>query len=432
MDRRELPFDARPVGALALEGDRLLARYLRSVPLLWILGLNNLVAAGLMLSLGWRRWPTDARTNLVAFAWAAVSAAQAASVFYNWSAAALPLSRLPGLLMSNTTLGWLFLGICLAAGRAWSMASPVAVRGMMVLALHVVLVGTLAYAVAFLSHRPAFEVETPLRLVLGQSHGADFYTVATFYQIAEGSFGLVRLVLFFPWSTCLSLAGVCLVLIATCEQDLRWRLTGIAGGLFAIVFSFSRVGVVALPAALAACFVLRARAAWVAAALAAAAFAALLLVVADIGILDGIAQLVTALHDSRAGSSQGRELVYDASWRAFLASPVFGWGWVGPSVIPEEVLPIGSHSTLYGVLYTGGASTFACLVLAIGLTAAAVLRQALRRRDAPSAAAAGALGAIVVFSYGEALYSFVIPLVFVFMFIGGALGGPPRPTEPPR
>lgn len=407
-------------------GDRMLALYLRWLPLLWLSGLYVLVMLGLVLRLAWRRWPADATINVIFCAWMLVAVTQGMSVVYNWSLAGLPLGALPGQLLSVTVIGWGFLGLGLAVGHSFGLDSATAVRGMMVLALHILILGLLGFAVAVAIGMPQLYIQTPLRALLGASHSADFYTLAMVFNTEQD---VRRFILFFPWPTALSLAGICLVLVASCERDLRWRMIGYAGGLFAVVFSYSRAGYVVLPIAMSLPLLVRMGPALLAAGLASACVVALGLTVASLGPFQLADTLLGTFRDARAGSSAARDLIYSASWQGFLESPVFGWGWVGPSVIDEEELPIGSHSTFYGTLYTGGLVTFAALVLATGLTAAATVRRLIRRPDARAAAALAIFLALGAFAYGESLYSLVLPLMVVFLFLGGVLGSAEREVD---
>jgi hypothetical protein len=397
------------------------ARYLIWLPALWVLGIHIIVFIGMMLAFAWRRWPLSPAANIIFAAWTLVSVMQGLSALHNWSVAGLPLSSLPGRLLSTTVIGWLFLGLAIAVGCGARVGGSAATRGVMILALHIVLFGIIAYGIALASGAESLTLQTPLRALLGSGSAADFYTLARFYVVEDG---LVRIILFFPWPTALSLAGICIILISTCEDSLRWRIIGYVGGLFAVVFSFSRMGAVALPVALSIPILIRSPPVLVLAGLALATFAGFASALQDLNLIGMVAQLREALHGSRAGSSVARDLIYEESWRGFLQSPVFGWGWVGPSVIAEEYLPIGSHSTFYGTLYTGGLITFVPLVMAWALTLGVLLHRAASRPDAHAAAALGIFATISLFAYGESIYSVVFPLLFALLFLGGALEDP--------
>ncbi len=415
-----------PRGANAPDGHRLYASYFRWLPLLWLAGAHVLAMLCLVAVLAWRRWPTSPGINLLVLAWAAVTVTQALAVVVNWADADLGVAALPGVLLSVTVIGWAILAVGLAVGYSWNLAGPKAVRAVMVLALWILLVGGLGQVYALVSGNDRLFIATPLWILAGGGHAADFYTLAMVFKQETGN---NRFILFFPWPTALSLAGIAIMLIATCERDSRWRAIGYAGGLFAVVFSFSRAGIVALPIALSIPLVFRMPAA-VLAALAAAGFAVLIAMTLNaVGPGDVIALVMERFTEARPGSSQARDLVYAESYRAFLEAPIWGWGWVGPSVLVEEELPIGSHSTFFGTLYTGGLVTFASLALAALSTATSLGVRLLRHPTPERSAATGLVAACALFAYGESFYSLVLPLLFAIMFLGGALRPHPEQSE---
>ncbi|MFC7476223.1 glycosyltransferase [Dankookia sp. GCM10030260] len=87
-----------------------------------------------------------------------------------------------------------------------------------------------------------------------------------------------------------------------------------------------------------------------------------------------------ALTEARSGSSLARYMVYELTWRHVLDSPLIGYGCVsGPAARWLPTMPLGSHSSFYGVLYRGGAPTFLHRLPGLGRL----------RGPAPASAAAG-------------------------------------------
>jgi O-antigen ligase len=123
-------------------------------------------------------------------------------------------------------------------------------------------------------------------------------------------------------------------------------------------------------------------------------------------------------------------LIYEKSWEGFLRSPLFGYGWIGPSVHPKEMLPIGSHSTIYGLLYTGGLLTFGAFAIALAMTLLAgmirLLTVSADRRDEIIVMILLS-GTLLIFCKYESLFSVTLPCSYIFAFIGGALE--PRSEE---
>ncbi|HEX8374525.1 MAG TPA: O-antigen ligase family protein, partial [Geminicoccaceae bacterium] len=260
-------------------------------------------------------------------------------------------------------------------------------------------------------------------LLSPDSKTAQFSFTAVFY-VLEDSFGDVatRLVLFFPWPTALAMGCIAIVLVSLREPSRAWRYVGVGGGLLGLVSSWSRIGFAAFAVAIAAELFLRldrlARAGLVA-----AFFLVLLgLLVAGLDPFERLSDARQTVNAARSGSSMARELIYERSWEGFLESPLLGHGWIGGSVHRTEDLPIGSHSTVYGLLYTGGALTFGTFALALGATLAGTARVAFG--PDPTLAGRTALGlalTLLVFCPYEMLFSFSLPCLFLFTWIGGAL-----------
>jgi hypothetical protein len=109
-----------------------------------------------------------------------------------------------------------------------------------------------------------------------------------------------------------------------------------------------------------------------------------------------------------------------------LQSPIIGHGWIGESVHLKEVLPIGSHSTVYGLLYIGGIPSFFTFVVAMLLTFTALGQRLLssRANDPRRTRILVGLGltlCLTMYCPYEALFSLTLPCLLLFTFIGGCL-----------
>ena len=162
-----------------------------------------------------------------------------------------------------------------------------------------------------------------------------------------------------------------------------------------------------------------------------------LLVAYFIASLDGfdpiekIKQAQDSVNGARAGSSLARELIYERSWEGFLKSPIIGNGWIRKSVHAKETLPIGSHSTIYGLAYTGGLPTLAAFVFAMSSTLLALAWRFLRLAydDPRRSGALVGLGlglCLAAYCRYEALFNLTLPCLFLFTWIGACL----RSNEP--
>lgn len=139
-----------------------------------------------------------------------------------------------------------------------------------------------------------------------------------------------------------------------------------------------------------------------------------------------LAALEQTIESSRPGASESRNEVYEASWRGIRQAPLLGHGWPGVptqeegSVYGDEqnTMVVGSHSTISGLLYTGGAITFCAFLLAVVRIGVALLR---RSRSDLSRDGLAILIAILLTSTSEGLESLVFPTLFVFLWLGVAL-----------
>ena len=147
--------------------------------------------------------------------------------------------------------------------------------------------------------------------------------------------------------------------------------------------------------------------------------------------IEKIKQAQDSVNGARAGSSLARELIYERSWEGFLKSPIIGNGWIGELVHAKETLPIGSHSTIYGLAYTGGLPTLAAFVFAMSSTLLALAWRFLRLAydDPRRSGALVGLGlglCLAAYCRYEALFNLTLPCLFLFTWIGACL----RSNEP--
>lgn len=397
------------------------AKYLIWTPVLWLGGILTVTGAVLLVCLAWRRWPKGRLITAIVGAWISVGILQALASLANGVRVGDPALGLR-YAMGMPVMGWVFAGLAIAVGYSRRLSDP---RPIALLGGWVLLFSAIAIA-GWLAGLPYLILETPLSLALPDLDIARFYGPAQFFLVEE-SFGdaTMRLVLFFPWTAGLGLGGTAIALISLRSADWRLRALGFVGGTVGAVLSWSRTAFVVLVAVLALEALLRLPR-WARIVLLGAALTGSYIVAIDgFDPLEAVEKLQQSAENARGGSSMARQLIYEKSWEGFVASPIIGQGWIGESVHPTEHLPIGSHSTVFGLLYTGGLPTFLGFVVALVLTSAAVLWQmSSRTRDADNADLRTALSLCIVlalFAPYESLFSLTIPCLYLFTWIGGAL-----------
>ncbi|HVJ42136.1 MAG TPA: O-antigen ligase family protein [Dongiaceae bacterium] len=408
---------------------RVYAAYLKYTVVFWLTGALIPGAAFVLFKLVAAKWPRGRAINIVIFSWLSISLAQASCSILNGILLGDPLLGLRNA-FSFTVIGWIFGALAIAAGSAWNLANRPVADLVARLGGYILLLGLVAVA-ARLAGFTNLRTLSPLGLLLPGGNAAKFYTSIIVFQ-REETLGeaTTRLVLFFPWATALGLGGIAIALISSRATSLGWRLTGIVGGLVGVVFSWSRLAIAAVVLVGAFLIFLRLPRFWQI--LAVGGGLALLCLLPTFGI-DPIA-LVSDVHHAadkaRAGSSLARDLIYQKSWEGFLTSPIIGHGWIGESVHRIEDLPIGSHSTIYGLLYTGGIVTMGCFALAMAATLGALLYGLYRRRDDRDALHDGVVSlclflTLLVFCPYESLFSLTLPAIYLFTWIGGGIPSGP-------
>lgn len=425
-----LGLTTRPISLRLVPDQSLYALMLLSTIAFWLVGLLTIAQAIVIFVLAFSRAPSGLLARLVALSWISIGVAQfsAAILAGVWRDQA---GEGFGQLASFGVMGWVLAGLAIWAGAAHDLSGRRIVRVITILGIFVIILASIG-AVGVALGLPALYSPYTLPLMIApNSVSARLYGSVAIY-ISEETLGelATRLILFYPYTTALGLGGIGITLISLLEKDWRFRLCGVAGGLIAVVFSWSRISLGALVVcALGWCW-FKASPRWRLAFVGLGFFSLFVLSIADVNWLGAVTELQNRIDGVRAGSSLARQLIYEKSWEGFLESPIFGYGWIGPSVHPKEMLPIGSHSTVYGLLYTGGLLTFGAFAIALGMTLLAGMIRLLsvpaERRDEVIVMILLS-GTLLIFCKYESLFSVTLPCSYIFAFIGGALE--PRSEE---
>jgi len=401
------------------------ARYIRLTPLLWAIGLLIPVGMGLcaLLAVG-RRWREVLGTPLL-WAWWAVGSLQAVSQMLNWAGSTHDVAFLAHRLVSAPVIGWFLLGLALATGRAYDLASSQLVRSVTQLGLAILVLAVLCIGTFYVTGRDSLEVLTPVGYLFPPGIQGVYNSFTMHFYGTEylGGVQVVRLALFYPWPVMLGFAGIAVFFISLHDKAIKWRILGMTGGLVALAGSESRAAIAAFVVGCIVFCLLRLRF-FDRAAVALAGICVLFLAVQLVGVQglkDLPGALVSRVDSARQDSSDSRRMSYEESWNAFLGSPLIGYGWDARDV-SDKVTATGTHSTIYGVLYMGGLLTFVPLCFALAFTSLAVLTTTGPNARVRRSAVVIMLSLIALL-YSEGICSFVAPTLFSFWWIGGALRG---------
>ena len=400
---------------------RALSGYVRLTPVLWALGL--LAPLGMaLLSGSLLRNARDKRVGTTVFLWWFVGFMQAISVLVNWFDSGSSTWYLLYRLGSATVSGWLFLGAAIGVGRIYRLNSPKVVRAICVLGLYLLVLGSLSIGLGLVSGIEKLSITSPVGLLLPRDLPATEYAFTMNFFTYEEILGkrIPRLILFYPWPVCLGFAGIAVCFIALCEKRLLWKRIGFSGGVMAVVGSMSRAAAIALvvTGVLYVWQTWHPRYRW--ATISLLCIIPVTIVYLDMPVMRHVAQFYDSVADLRQGSSDARQAGYYESKRRFLRSPLIGHGWPGEYLSDTIPMPVGSHSTVYGLLYTGGLFTFIPFCIAMLWTLAALFWRA-RYRDPAARSALSIAVALSILCYGEGIYSFSIPVLFAFCWMGAAL-----------
>jgi hypothetical protein len=423
---RPLGLEHTPVAddVVSTEAGRWLDRLTRWAPALWLLGLLHASVALWLLITPLRNYPRSHVIHVLVGLWLAVGLLQAVSALLNgvwlgdW---ALGLRHA----LSINALGWLFAGWALAAGASLELAGVEAARLFARLGAYTLGLGVITLLGAAIGVLPDALPTPPSAAAPGSEVLRQYAGVKFFHEETTLGATTTRLVLMYPWAPALGVGSLGLTLVSSRCAHSGWRWAGMLGGLVGVIFSWSRLAQGAAMLAFAALFLLRAAPTlrWsIVLPMMALASVLILFGTTPVDLMDSV---YGSVNNVRAGSSLARDLIIEESWAAFLRSPWIGYGWVGESVHPIENLPIGSHSTLYGTLYTGGLLVFVAFAAALlGLLASITWRlvretDIQRRKDLQVAWCLGMV--LLITARYESLYSLSLPCYFYFVWMGMAL-----------
>lgn len=396
--------------------------YIMLTPLLWALG--AMIPAGVALLF----WTLFMRGRLVSIidslilSWWTVAGAQALSVLFNWANAGNSVVDLLYRLVSAVVIGWVFMGLALSAGRAYHLASERVAHGVCILGSYFLFFGLVSIGISRLSNAQYLNVLSPVGYLFPRWLPSTLNYFTMRFYIIQHTFGLSlpRLILFYPWSEALGFAGIAVFFISLNDTKPIWKALGTIGGIFAVLGSMSRAAAVSFFISFILYIWLRANAGvrW----LTVCAVSVVMTLLVAYGFLfhNYIGRSYTEIMAIRQGSSDARRMAYKATWHAFQTSPLLGYGWPGDYLSEHIPIRLGTHSTLYGTLYTGGALTFISLCFALGLTFFLVIFTS----HCPSKIKRSSICILVttlIMSYGEGICSFIVPCLFAFLWIGGAL-----------
>lgn len=441
------------LGAAARESDRgslaerLVCTYLAWLPLLWVAGLVLPVATLLIAGLA-GVVARSRRSVGCALPWLLVGCLQIVSVILNLHAAGAPPWWLVRHLLASYVLGWFLLAGCIAIGASGAIRPQPFLRAASRIGFYTVAAAPLLYALALVLGGPHLHVLTPIGLLLPVS----FPSTSTFFGVLlyvwEEFLGVMlpRLSFLSPWATAMGFGGICLLWVAACESETRRRRLAMAGGVFMVLASMSRSAIVVLVVCTMARVLLalprRAQLVIVPGGIAVACAVLLGSTLSSGQPLEPFSGVLDDVREVRPGATAARDRIHEATALGVAESPLFGKGWPGDPVYPEDfpqimkgggtMLP-GSHSTYLGLWYLGGAATLAMWILAWSVTFVRVAASGAPARYVRNGVVL--LLGIALTGMNESIFGMVVPTFFAYIWLGIVLSEPldghaARPVRP--
>lgn len=417
--------------------ERLICAYIVWLPLLWVAGLVLPVATLLLMGIA----SVVARSRwcvLCALPWFLVGCLQIVSVIINMHAAGDPPWVLLRHLLASYVLGWFLLGACVAIGASGAIRPQPFLRAVSRIGFYTIAAAPFLYALAFILGGPHLHVLTPIGLLLPIS----FPSTSTFFGVLlyvwEDFLGMTlpRLSFLFPWATAMGFGGICLIWVAACEAETRRRRLALASGVFMVFASMSRSAIVVLVVcAVARAFLALPRGLQFVIVPSGAAVACGVLLGSTLasgqplGILSGV---LDDVREVRPGATAARDRIHDETELGVAQSPLFGKGWPGDPVYPEDFPQImkgggtmvpGSHSTYLGLWYLGGVTTMAMWILAWSITFVRVAASGAPARFVRNSVVL-MLG-IALTGTSESIFGMVVPTFFAYIWLGIVLSESP-------
>ncbi len=407
--------------------ERMVCVFYASMPILWALGL--MLPAALLVVLGACAVYVRSRASfLYALPWILVAVAQIISVISNMADQQQPAWMIAKHLLAGYVSGWLLLAGSVALGASGLLRPAVMLRAAAKVGYYLVALSAFVYPLAILSGKKQMLLTSPVGALLPDSSVGYAFHLFLFNWEDFLGWTLPRVEVLFPWAPAMGFAGVCVILVMLNEPSTRRRRLAIAAGAFMLCASMSRLAFITCAVSLTLYWFLGFT----------RPMQAIMICVAGIVVVGSsvfLSSQVSSLQDTvqssfddaRPGSSQVRSLVYSMTWERIHDAPILGHGWPGESAIPaleaeEGGAPrilVGSHSTISGLIYKGGALTFGLFVLALVQTALVIVTSRARGKMARSTMAL--LCAVAITAIGEGLEGLVLTSLFAFLWIGIAL-----------
>jgi hypothetical protein len=231
-------------------------------------------------------------------------------------------------------------------------------RAVCILCLQSLIAIPIAYG-AYAANLPGILYTSPIERLI--QNGPIFYNVG--FYASDYGIDNVRLFLFTPWCPALGLVSNVFFFMVLQESNKKWRYIGIVGAIAMNIVSLSRAAAVSLPLVLITMWALknfhRPRVQIT------AGIASFIAGIFSYPLTNAATEFVDAFYSSRADSSRVRAALQRVGIEGWKEAPIWGHGTQKPGPPVLANLPIGSHHTWVGLLYTKGLVGFMALLVPV-------------------------------------------------------------------
>jgi hypothetical protein len=329
-----------------------------------IFPVNTIVPWLLLVPAAWRLWQQSDLTP-------ASDRIKVSILFWVWLAASVVVlvALLVGLIdfeydqneiirsCLNWSREWALFPICVFLGNCLPVRSALIYRAVCWLCAQSLGMIMVSYG-AYLAKLPEVIYYSPIERLT--QNGKMFYEIR--WYLIDVDSETLRLTLFAPWAPALGLVSCVYFILALQERQRGWKIIGLLGAIAMIVASVSRSAFLFLPATLVLLWVwLMENRAYLQIALGCLAF---LVSVFSASIGNAIETAVDIFVGARKSSSQLRETLQRVAFDRWSAAPIWGHGKQiqGPHLLKK--MPLGSHHTWFGLLFTHGVIGFTAVLMA--------------------------------------------------------------------
>jgi len=255
------------------------------------------------------------------------------------------------------TRQWSILALYPLAGCCLKIRPELVCRAVCILALQNLIFTPLSY-LSYLLKLPDLIYNSPLELL---EKGSVFYRVLLY--VIDYDTQTFRLTLYAPWPPALGLICMVILIFAVAERDLKWKTIGIISSLTCMYLSATRTCYIALPMTMLIMFIVDNFAKVYFSFL--AGFASFVFAIASDRLVHLFHDLKDKFRGTRVSSSRVRDVLARIGLRRWRESRIWGHGRPGPGNNATAQMPIGTHHTWIGLLFTKGLIGFFAFLIPV-------------------------------------------------------------------